>query len=376
MFLVWALVFVLLFPSVSSTANPKEEFNKIQEQIQEQKKKLTEAQQREVSILNELDSVNIKLSKAEMDLGKYNKSLKKTEAEIGIVNNEIAKTRENIGKQKDWITRKLRIMQRYGYAGDMVMLLMSAGDISRMMRVWKYLEHLSRYEHGVLESYRANLTELDKKSEKLRILKADFARNTQKIKVTESDMGEKKREKEIILSSVRNEKSSRQKMLSELKEAAQKLSDIIRESSRTDDYSAKGFGQLKGRLLWPVEGKIAIPYGTQRDPQFDIPVFRTGIQIQTAPSSEARTVYAGKVIFAEWFKGFGQLVIVNHGSGYHTLYGNLSEIFSHVGDIIKTNQLIGKVGTSGILNAPGLYFEVRYKGKPLDPAQWLKRKKR
>jgi len=69
-------------------------------------------------------------------------------------------------------------------------------------------------------------------------------------------------------------------------------------------------------------------------------------------------------------------VIIKHGSGYHTLYGNLSEIFSHVGDIIKENQIIGKVGTSGILNAPGLYFEVRYKGKPLDPVQWLKRKKR
>ena len=165
-------------------------------------------------------------------------------------------------------------------------------------------------------------------------------------------------------------------MIAELNEAAQKLLDIIRESSRTDDYSAKGFGRLKGKLSWPSDGKIAIPYGSQKDPQFDTPVFRNGIHIQTDASADARSVYAGKVIFAEWFKGFGQLVIVNHGSGYHTLYGNLSEIFSRVGDIIKDNQIIGKVGTSGTLNAPGLYFEIRYKGKPLDPVQWLKRKKR
>ena len=209
------------------------------------------------------------------------------------------------------------------------------------------------------------------------MLKAELEKNTEKVKTKESEMGEKKREKELILSSVRNEKNSRQKMLSELKEAAQRLLDIIRESSRTDDYSAKGFGQLRkegcpGRL----KANIAIPYGSQKDPQFDTPVFRNGIHIQTDPSADARSVYAGKVIFAEWFKGFGQLVIVNHGSGYHTLYGNLSEIFSHVGDIIKENQIIGKVGTSGILNAPGLYFEIRYKGKPLDPVQWLKRKKR
>lgn len=376
MFFAMAVVLLLLFPSVSSTANPDEEFKKIQEQIREQKKKLSETLLRESSVLDELDTVNVHLSKVEADLRKYRKIMRHTESEIETVNREIGKTRENLERQKDWLARKLRIMQRYGYAGDMVMLLMSAEDVSQMMRVWKYLENLTRHEHSILAAYRANLKSLDEKSEKLRTLKAELERNTERIMAKENEMGEKKREKELILSSVRTEKSSRRKMIAELNEAAQKLLDIIRESSRTDDYSAKGFGRLKGKLSWPSDGKIAIPYGSQKDPQFDTPVFRNGIHIQTGASADARSVYAGKVIFAEWFKGFGQLVIVNHGSGYHTLYGNLSEIFSRVGDIIKDNQIIGKVGTSGTLNAPGLYFEIRYKGKPLDPVQWLKRKKR
>jgi septal ring factor EnvC (AmiA/AmiB activator) len=376
MFLALALAFVLFFPSVSVAANTEEEFRKIQEKIQEQKKKLTEALNHESSVLSELDNVNLKLSKVEAELRKYRKILRQTESEIENVSDEITRTRASIEKQKDWLARKLRIMQRYGYSGDIVMLLMSAEDISQMMRVWKYLENLTRYEHEVLTSYRSNLRALDEKSEKLRILKVEYEKNTEKVKRKEDAFGEKKREKELILSSVRNEKISRQKMLSELKEAARRLLDIIRESSRTDDYSAKGFGRLKGKLSWPSEGRIAIPYGPQKDPQFNTPVFRNGIHIQTDASADARSIYAGKVIFAEWFKGFGQLVIVNHGSGYHTLYGNLSEIFSQVGAIIKTNQVVGKVGTSGILNAPGLYFEIRYKGKPLDPIQWLKRKKR
>ena len=371
-----ALVFLLLFPSVSDTANPQEEFKKIQERIQEQKKKLAETLLRESSVLNELDNVNIKLSKVEADLRKYLKILRQTEAEIEAVNREIEATRKSLDKQKDWLARKLRIMQRYGYAGDMVMILMSAEDISQTMRVWKYLEDLTRYEHEILASYRANLKALDEKSEKLRLLKAELAKNTEKVKAKESEIGDSKREKEFILSSVRNERASQQKMLAELKEASQRLLELIRESSKTDTYEAKGFGRLKGSLPWPSEGKVAIRYGSQKDPQFDTPVFRNGIHIQTDASADARAVYAGKVIFAEWFKGFGQLVIVNHGSGYHTLYGNLSEIFSSVGDIIKENQVIGKVGTSGILNAPGLYFEIRYNGKPLDPIQWLKKKKR
>ena len=376
MFVVLVFVLLLFFPSVSNTTAPEEEFKKIQEQIQEQKRKLSETLLRESSVLNELDSVSLKLSIAEAELRKQRRILRQTESEIDEVNKEIAKTRESLDRQKEWLARKLRIMQRYGYAGDMVMILMSAEDIPRMMRVWKYLESLTRYEHAVLSSYRANLRALDEKSERLRVLMAELEKNAEKVKTREGEMAEKKREKEMLLSSVRDEKTSRRKMLSELKETAQRLLDIIRESSKKDDYSAKGFGRLRGKMDWPSEGRIAIPYGSQRDPQFDTPVFRNGIHIQTDPSADARSIYAGKVIFAEWFKGFGQLVIVNHGSGYHTLYGNLSEIFSHVGDIIKENQVIGKVGTSGILNAPGLYFEIRYKGKPLDPVQWLKRKRR
>jgi septal ring factor EnvC (AmiA/AmiB activator) len=107
-----------------------------------------------------------------------------------------------------------------------------------------------------------------------------------------------------------------------------KLLDIIRESSKRDDYSAKGFGRLKGSLPWPSEGRIAIPYGSQKDPQFDTPVFRNGIHIQTDASADARSIFTGKVIFAEWFKGFGQLVIVNHGSVPYALRQSFRDFFS------------------------------------------------
>jgi septal ring factor EnvC (AmiA/AmiB activator) len=227
-----------------------------------------------------------------------------------------------------------------------------------------------------MQAYAENLKKLDSQQKKLENLRAELKTREEKVRSKERELSGKKKEKETILHAVRTEKASRQKMIAELKEASRRMLEIIQESSRTDDYEGKGFSQLKGRLIWPSDGRIAVPYGTQKDPQFDTPVFRNGIHIQTEPSAEARSVYPGKVIFAEWFKGFGQLIIVNHGSGYHTLYGNLSEIFSRVGDIIKENHVIGRVGTSGMLNAPGIYFEIRYKGKPLDPTQWLKKKKR
>ena len=91
-------------------------------------------------------------------------------------------------------------------------------------------------------------------------------------------------------------------------------------------------------------------------------------------SLSAKAIYTGKVVYADWFKGYGKVIIVNHGGGYHSVYANLDEIYLKPGDIVKRHQAIGKIGNSGTINAPALYFEIRYKGKPLNPLQWLAKK--
>jgi septal ring factor EnvC (AmiA/AmiB activator) len=220
---------------------------------------------------------------------------------------------------------------------------------------------------------------LNEKEKQLVSLKKELIKNTEKVRAEEASLAEKKQRKEMLLASVKKEKSSSAKMLRELENASKKILEIIRESEKVEKekettFAGKDFASRKGKLPWPVEGKVAIPYGSQKDPQFNTPIFRSGAYIQASADSSARAVHTGKVVFSEWFKGYGQLVIVNHGNGYHTLYGSLSEIFARVGDIIKERQPVGKIGDSGLLSTPGLYFEVRYKGKPLDPLQWLQRR--
>ena len=378
MYLAAVLVIVLLCPSLSAatSSSPEQEYKKLQERLAEEKKKLGAAHARERSVLNELDDVNMKLTTAEEALRKSLRSMKQTESAIEQTRQNISQTKSTMDRQRNWIKRKLRSMNRLGYSGDTLTQILSTENITQLMRTWKYLERLTRYEHRIIQAYGENLRKLEIEQEKLERLRAELKTREQKVRATESELAETKKVKEDILHAVQNEKATRQKMISELGEASRRMLEIIRESSQTDDYAGKGFTQLKGRLSWPSEGRIAVPYGSQKDPRFDTPVFRNGIHIQTDAAADARSVYAGKVIFAEWFKGFGQLIIINHGSGYHTLYGNLSELFSKVGDIIRENQVIGKVGTSGVINAPGIYFEIRYKGKPLDPSQWLKKGKR
>jgi septal ring factor EnvC (AmiA/AmiB activator) len=372
MIAVFLALFLLALPSAAYTATPQTEYQKVQERMSEQQKKLAETRRRETSVLNDIDRVNARIAEAEANLRKYRRAQKKTQDDVAALNAEIEETKGRLTTEKDWLKRKLRMMNRLGYSGDVVTLLLSAENVPQMMRIWKYLERVAVYERTVMTNHKSDLNRLDGQSRKLRSLQEVLRQNTAKVKAQADALEADRKSKEMILSSVRSEKAAHQKMIKELREASQRLREIIRESSRKDTYTGAGFSKLRGRLPWPVTGTIAIPYGSQRDPQFNTPVFRNGIQIRTDSDMDARAVSAGKVIFAQWFKGFGQLVIVNHGDGYHSLYGNLSEIFSHVGDIIKQSQVIGKVGTSGVLNAPGLYFEIRYRGKPLDPTQWLK----
>jgi murein hydrolase activator len=378
MAVAFLLLIALIVPSVSHGADLQNQYKRIQQKMVEQKEKIDEAKGRESSILSEIEGLNRKLVLTGTELKKQRSALRKTEAEVRVMNDKIARTESRLATRKSWIRRKLRVMQRFGYSGDLLMVLLSASDVSQMIRVWRDMEAITGYDNKLLGDYRQNLNELNSEKDRLRSLQSELQRNAAVVAAKEKELAEQMGSKETLLASTRNETEAHKKMLMELQQSSRKLLDIIRESYKNDTYTyaGKGFSHLKGRLHWPVDGRVAIPYGPQKDPRFDTPLFRNGIHIKTAPDVDARAIYGGKVIFSDWFKGYGQLIIVNHGGGYNSLYGNLSQIFSHAGDIIKSDQVIGKVGTSGILNAPGLYFEIRYKGKPLDPTQWLANKRR
>jgi septal ring factor EnvC (AmiA/AmiB activator) len=376
--IILCALFCVLSPVFCQAASPQDEYKKIQKEIRKQKEKLDAMKKRESSILTEIDHTSRQLETVEGNLRKYRNRLITTETKIVQVENEIAVNRSHIERHREWLKKKLRAVHKYGQNSEVVMLFLNAEDIAQLMRAGKYLQYIAVHEHRLLRAYIANLESLTVKEQELIALRKELIRDREKVQKEEETLAEKKKNKELLLSSVKKEKSSHTKLLKELEEASQEILEIIRDSERAGEKSGgfvgKGFTGLKGKLPWPVEGRVLMRYGSQKDPQFNTPIFRSGTYIQSGVDSLAKAVHSGKVVFAEWFKGYGQLVIVNHGDGYHTLYGSLSVIFTKVGDIIKGKQAVGRVGNSGIVDSPGLYFELRYKGKPLDPLQWLQRR--
>ena len=378
MAVAFLLLVALIVPGVSHASDLQGQYKKLQQKMVEQKKKIGEALGLESSILGQIEDVSRRLAATEAELKRQRRALRRTESAVKDTNGRIERIKTRLAARKNWIRRKLRVMQRFGNSGDLIMVILNSRDVSQMIRVWRDLEAITAYDKKALDDYRQNLEQLDEESARLRSLKAELIQKTRRVKAEEVALKQQRSAKEALLSSVREEKEAHRRMLAELQDASRRLLDIIRESYKEGSfaYAGRGFSHLKGKLHWPVTGIIAIPYGPQKDRRFDTPVFRNGIHIKTAPDADTRAVFGGKVIFSDWFKGYGKLVIINHGGGYNSLYGNLSQIFTHAGDIIKSGQVIGKVGTSGILDAPGLYFEIRYKGRPLDPTQWLANKRR
>ena len=376
---VFFILCSLICSSNSVAGTPHEEYKKIQREIRKQKYKIEKIKKYETSVLSDIDGINKRLRTTETSLKRYKARLSDTESHIAKIEAEISVNKKNIARHREWMKRKLHSIYKYGKNADIFVLLISSDDIAQLMRRSKYLQYLTVYEHKMLTSYKENLESLRKRQTRLVALKKDLQHTKEKIQSEEGTLAKTRMQKETILASVKKKKTSHLRILKDLKDASNRILEIIRESERAakrkgETYEGQGFGKLKGKLPWPVKGKIAIPYGSQRDPQFNTPIFRSGAYIQAQGTAFASAVSGGKVVFAEWFQGYGKMVIVNHGGGYHTLYASLSEIFTKVGDIIKRKQAIGRVGSSGIMNSPGLYFELRYKGKPLDPLQWLQRR--
>ena len=121
----------------------------------------------------------------------------------------------------------------------------------------------------------------------------------------------------------------------------------------------------------PVEGPIVTSFGKYKHPTFNVYHFQSGIDIQAKEGSPIRAVYDGKVVYAGWFKGYGNIIIIDHGEGYYTLSAHALSLSKEVGTVVKSDEIVGVVGNTGSLKGPGLYFEIRHHGKPIDPAGWL-----
>ncbi len=183
--------------------------------------------------------------------------------------------------------------------------------------------------------------------------------------------------KRSTLAGVRGNRTQERALLVELERAARALEETLVGLGESDRevrelLDGAGFSSLRGELRAPVSGTIQQEFGRVVDAEYRTETFRKGIEFGAEAGDSVRAVARGQVRYAGWFRGYGKIVIVDHGDGFFTVSGHLADIFVAPGDPVRPGDTLGTVGDTGSLSGPALYFEIRAGGEPLNPAQWLR----
>jgi len=259
--------------------------------------------------------------------------------------------------------------QYLGGRQEYLELLLGNGDPNQAARDLQYYGYIARNRAAWLSALRGNLAQLDaisaqlkQKSDELTVLRNDAARQ-------QSALEQDRRIRQQLLQRISARIRLQNREMERLQRNENRLSQLVEKLARMFAQSnASPFESLKGKLAMPVKGKVSNKFGARRP---DGAVAWKGWFLRTPSGQEVRAVAAGKVVFADWLRGFGNLLIIDHGKGYMSLYGNNETLYKQVGDTLRGGDVIAAAGNSGGNEDSGLYFELRHEGKPLDPAKWV-----
>ena len=253
---------------------------------------------------------------------------------------------------------------------DYLKLLLGSDDPNQLARNLHYLSYIARERGNALRAQQDALTEL--------------TQATRETEAQQAKLGELRAAERVELAQLRREQGKQQQTLrrisQQLKQQRREIGRLQRNESRLSrlleelsgvmpDISGEKLSQYKGKLPLPVEGKVSNQFGARRP---DSTLSWTGWFIRARDKQPVQAIAAGRVVYADWLRGFGNLLIVDHGQGYMSLYGNNQTLYKQVGDALRTGDLIAAVGSSGGNEDSGLYFELRYKGQPINPNRWIK----
>ena len=371
------VLFILLAPAArgeepsGKTDGTREKLEDIQKRMGTAQERIRQTEKKERSILGSLQEIDMEVTRIRAKVRDLTDRERDLKEKISTSELDLRKIRRQREKTAGWLSMRSAALYKAGHLSYLKIILNSAG-VEDLQRRSYYLRVLTESDSELFnlstELYRSEQRQV----EALRSAKAQLVSTRRDQEENLVVLERKKRDKDLILAATRDKKERNATLLRELETSAshlRKLLDALQLQAKTGESA---FPTLKGSLKRPVSGKVIKSFGRNRTGRFNTYTLSNGVTIQSAEGTPIRSVYGGKVIFADWFSGYGRIIIVDHGGGYYTLYGHLSEVKVTVGEEVEADRVIGLVGDSGSLEGSALYFEIRLHGKPVDPSPWFK----
>jgi len=354
----------------------KSKLQQIEEDIRRHRSQSSKLKKEETSVVKQLAHLDkeIALSKRYIQTMKEREALLE-EALEGLREGVVIET-DHLVRQRERLNQRLRQMYMRGpnYKWEAVL---SSADLQEAVRRYKFTTRMAAQDAALIEDVRDRKASLETEQATVIETLADIAALKANGIEENRKLEKSKSQRVAMLKNIRSEKSSHTQAIDELEESKKKLQDLLAELERRrlSDNSAGmppgEFAKMKGRLVWPVRGEITKKYGQNKHPEFGTVTFNNGINIKAPQGTPIRCVAPGAVEFVDWIAGYGNCIILNHGSGYYTLYAHASAVFVESGQRVATNEVIAEVGDSGSLSGFECHFEIRKSKQALNPLDWL-----
>jgi murein hydrolase activator len=349
---------------------------KLNQEIAETRKKAQQIEKEHGSVLKTVEKLDRQLYDQKKEHSRINKLIKEKDQELAKLSTQIAELEENIQTRQSSISARLRLLYMEGRTGYLKSLFAAESFTDAAHRM-DFISWVAQREHQLIQKFQEDISNLqllnDQQTnarEELLLLQGETQQSIQKVSGL-------KRQKRGVLVNLSKEKSSHERMVEGLQRSAEQVDSLLKELDQRFQLAQarmrkppSGLPSL-GSLLWPVDGKVVSFFGRQKHPNFDTFVNKKGINIQAREGSPIQSVSSGTVVYADWLKGYGLVVIVDHSNGFYSLYAHASKLLVAEGNSVTQGQVIGETGETGVTDEGTLYFELRKGTTPVDPLKWL-----
>lgn len=367
------LVYSLAFPQARTSESSQKKIQAINQQIEELDKKLQNFKTEKSSTLNNIYEFELKSEKTIIERNKIEILMLEVQKKITQKEKEKEKFTKNIEASKADVKKILQTL--YKVPGNLYMLFFfKLKDSNQLFRNYGLFKSLVNYQLSEINKIKFSISQLETIRSKLKHEYQNLSILKKKQEQKLQDLANLKRNKMDLINKINSDKKKYLELRDELSWEADRLQNLISDPSITVGLKILETQSLKGSLPWPLKGRVISTFGKKKSTQFNTYIFNNGIEIQPTVADDIQAIFAGKIAYSDYFKGYGNLIILQHSKNLYSLYGHCERFLKQKGDIVSAGETIAVVGDTGSTNGKSLYFEIRSDLKPEDPLNWLKKR--
>lgn len=363
-----------LFAQDDKSSEQREKLAELQAELRARQQVLENSKASAQELENVLRASELDIAKVAKALALTKESLDGVKQEQSVLQTEQSELKTAIRKQQSLLSSQLKSAFMAGHY-DYAKMLFYQEDARNFERVITYYQYVAKARQKEIENFRGNVARLEEVNEAL-VEKAQSLLSLQKEQENQrAVLVTRQEDRKVTLKKINRTIASENQKIASLQADEKALRDAIEaariaaeRAAREAKVSLDGLAKLKGKLNTPVDGRVRNLFGNRRQGQ----VRWKGIIIDGAEGAPVTTIAPGRVLYADWLRGFGLVSIIDHGDGYMSVYGHNQALLKQAGDEVRRGERIALVGRSGGQEYPNLYFEIRHKGKALNPRTWFK----